>query len=91
MLVGARFLVATSEQETDELVLREESRARRFFYGGTGWRRPAELPPRGEFRAKHGISAESKVILFLGRLSAKKSPDLLLEAFCEDRQRDVTE
>ncbi len=32
---------------------------------------------------RHGISSGEKVVLFLGRLSAKKSPDLLLRAFAE--------
>jgi glycosyltransferase involved in cell wall biosynthesis len=82
MLDGARFLVATSEQETDELVSGGIPREK-IFLRRNGVEAPAELPPRGAFRAKHGISAESKVILFLGRLSAKKSPDLLLEAFAK--------
>jgi glycosyltransferase involved in cell wall biosynthesis len=42
---------------------------------------PAKLPERGVFRAAQGISPEAKLILFLGRLSEKKSPDLLLRAF----------
>jgi glycosyltransferase involved in cell wall biosynthesis len=42
---------------------------------------PTALPERGKFRAAHGISADVKLILFLGRLSQKKSPDLLLQAF----------
>jgi len=42
---------------------------------------PREQPVRGAFRAQHGIPADALVVLFLGRLSAKKSPDLLLDAF----------
>ena len=42
---------------------------------------PAVLPERGRFREKLRIPANAKLILFLGRLSEKKSPDLLLEAF----------
>jgi len=38
------------------------------------------LPPRGAFRRAAGLGA-GPVILFLGRLHAKKRPDLLLEAF----------
>src|SRR5262249_2387172 len=44
---------------------------------------PTELPARGAFRAKHNLPANALVGLFLGRLSAKKSPDLLLEAFAK--------
>jgi glycosyltransferase involved in cell wall biosynthesis len=44
---------------------------------------PTSWPERGAFRKAHGISDEMKMILFLGRLSSKKSPDLLLRAFAE--------
>ena len=80
MLRGSRFLVATSDQELAELVSaglpREKIVLRR-----NGVEVPARLPERGEFRAAHGISPDVKLILFLGRLSEKKSPDLLLRAF----------
>jgi glycosyltransferase involved in cell wall biosynthesis len=45
---------------------------------------PAEyehLPPRGTFRQKHGLQANQKVILFLGRLHQTKGIDLLINAF----------
>jgi glycosyltransferase involved in cell wall biosynthesis len=80
MIDGARFLIATSEQEADELVSggipREKIVLRR-----NGVEVSAELPARGAFRAKQGIPPGATIILFLGRLSKKKSPDLLLEAF----------
>jgi glycosyltransferase involved in cell wall biosynthesis len=80
MLRGARALVATSEQEVEELasagVPREKILLRR-----NGVEVPAALPERGKFRTLHGLSPDAKVVLFLGRLSAKKSPNLLLEAF----------
>jgi glycosyltransferase involved in cell wall biosynthesis len=79
MIDGARFLVATSEQEADELASGGIPREK-IFLRRNGVDVPPELPARGAFRARHGIPAESKVILFLGRLSSKKSPDLLLEA-----------
>jgi glycosyltransferase involved in cell wall biosynthesis len=80
MLSGTRAIVATSEQEVAELcgagVAREKIVVRRNGVEG-----PAALPERGKFRAAHGIAADMKLILFLGRLSEKKSPDLLLQAF----------
>ena len=80
MLRGARGLVATSEQEVEELasagVPREKILLRR-----NGVEVPAALPEHGKFRTLHGLSPDAKVVLFLGRLSAKKSPNLLLEAF----------
>ena len=55
----------------------------KIFLRRNGVEVPAALPERGKFRASHGISPDAKVVLFLGRLSAKKSPDLLLEAFAK--------
>jgi glycosyltransferase involved in cell wall biosynthesis len=77
---GASAVIATSEQEAAEMtpggVPREKIVMRR-----NGVEAPAEFPERGVFRAARGISPEAKVILFLGRLSKKKCPDLLLQAF----------
>jgi glycosyltransferase involved in cell wall biosynthesis len=80
MIDGARSLIATSEQEADELASGGIPRVK-IFLRRNGVEVPAELPARGAFRAKHGIPPDAKVVLFLGRLSKKKSPDLLLEAF----------
>jgi glycosyltransferase involved in cell wall biosynthesis len=80
MFEAAGAIVATSEQEVEELVSggvrREKIRLRR-----NGVEAPASWPPRGAFRKTLGISDRARVILFLGRLSEKKSPDLLLRAF----------
>lgn len=77
---GASAIIATSEQEMEELarggVARDKIVLRR-----NGVETPSSWPERGTFRQGLGISNEAKVILFLGRLSAKKSPDMLLEAF----------
>ncbi len=77
---GADRVIATSEQEFSELsaggVTREKIVLRR-----NGVEIPGSLPARGTFRDAHGISRDAKLILFLGRLSQKKSPDLLLKAF----------
>ena len=80
MLEGARFLIATSEREANELASGGIPREK-IFLRRNGVELPVELPSRGQFRAKYGIPSGAKVILYLGRLSAKKSPDLLLEAF----------
>jgi len=77
---GARYLVATSEQEKQELLDGgiEESRV---VIRRNGAELPASVPALGAFRRQYGISSHKKLILFLGRLVSKKSPDLLLEAF----------
>jgi glycosyltransferase involved in cell wall biosynthesis len=80
LLGGATAVIATSGQEAAEMesgcIPREKIEMRR-----NGVEPPAKFPERGGFRAAQGISPEAKVILFLGRLSEKKSPDLLLQAF----------
>ena len=80
MLANASSIVATAEQERDELIAGgiapEKTRLRR-----NGVEVPAVLPAQGNFRVRQKISSQAKLILFLGRLSQKKSPDLLLQAF----------
>ena len=82
MIRHASLLIATSEQEVEELVSADVPREK-IFLRRNGVEVPAALPERGKFRATHDISPDAKVVLFLGRLSAKKSPDLLLEAFAK--------
>jgi glycosyltransferase involved in cell wall biosynthesis len=77
---GARYLIATSEQEKLEL-LEGGVDATRIVIRRNGAELPASEPEPGKFRRGRGISSDAKVILFLGRLVSKKSPDLLLEAF----------
>ena len=82
LLVGASAIVATSEQEVAELtaggIPKEKIVLRR-----NGIEFPREFPERGIFRKSLGIAENARLILFLGRLSQKKSPDLLLNAFAE--------
>jgi glycosyltransferase involved in cell wall biosynthesis len=88
LLAGAAAVVATSEQEVEELTgihpaWPKAIPAERVVLRRNGVVVPTELPARGAFRAKHNLAANDLVVLFLGRLSAKKSPDLLLEAFAQ--------
>ena len=80
MVEGASLVVATAEQERRELVsggiAKEKILLRR-----NGVDAPSVLPQRGNFREEFQIPANAKLVLFLGRLSEKKSPDLLLKAF----------
>jgi glycosyltransferase involved in cell wall biosynthesis len=82
MLRGASALVATSEQEVEELACGGTQREK-IVLRRNGVESPKEWPERGEFRKLSGIPREAKLILFLGRLSSKKSPGLLLEAFAK--------
>jgi glycosyltransferase involved in cell wall biosynthesis len=88
MLSGASAVVATSEQEAEELTgLRPGGPAalpaEKIVLRRNGVMVPTELPAWGAFRAKHSLPANDLVVLFLGRLSSKKSPDMLLEAFAK--------
>jgi glycosyltransferase involved in cell wall biosynthesis len=80
MLAGAQAVIATSQLEAEELseggVARKKIVLRR-----NGVEQPAEWPERGAFRKARGIAPGARMVLFLGRLSAKKGPDLLLRAF----------
>ena len=80
MVAGARRVLATSEQEQRELV--EEGVPKgQIVIRRNGIERPETLPESGTFRRKWHVSENAKLVLFLGRLVAKKSPDLLIEAF----------
>lgn len=82
LLAGASAVIATAEQEQAELesggIPREKIILRR-----NGVEIPQSMPARGSFRASLQIPPHAGLILFLGRLSQKKSPDLLLRAFAE--------
>jgi glycosyltransferase involved in cell wall biosynthesis len=82
LLEGASAVIATSEQEAGELAAGGVARTK-VVLRRNGVEAPASWPERGAFRRAHGISKDVKLVLFLGRLSVKKSPDLLLRAFAE--------
>ncbi len=79
---GASAVIATSDQEAKELAAGGVPPGK-MVLRRNGVEIPASWPERGAFRRSRGISQDSKLILFLGRLSAKKSPDLLLQAFAK--------
>ena len=86
MLRGAARLIATAERERQELlvggILDGKIVVRR-----NGIDVPAELPPAGSFRSQWAISSNLKLVLFLGRLVSKKSPEMMLEAFARWQRR----
>lgn len=49
-----------------------------------------DLPPRGIFRKKFGISSEAKIVISLGRLHRDKGFQFLLDAFTSLRERQDT-
>jgi glycosyltransferase involved in cell wall biosynthesis len=80
LLRGASALVATSEQEVAELVTGGMAREK-IVLRPNGVSVPALWPAPGAFRVAQGIAPDAKLVLFLGRLSTKKSPELLVSAF----------
>lgn len=85
LIGGAKFLIATSEQEREEL-LEGGIPASHVVVRRNGIDLPESLPARGAFRRQWKIQSDAKLILFLGRLVSKKSPDLLIEAFSQWRR-----
>jgi glycosyltransferase involved in cell wall biosynthesis len=86
LFADAAAVIATSEQEVSELAAAGVSREK-IVLRRNGVDSPQSLPPRGEFRAAQGIPENAKLVLFLGRLSPKKSPELLLQAFAQFTQK----
>lgn len=86
MLQGASAIVATSEQEIEELASGRIPRAK-IVMRRNGVEAPPSMPEPGTFRTTLKIPKDTKLVLFLGRLSVKKSPELLLKAFAEVRKR----
>ena len=86
MFAGAAAIIATSEQEVEELAVGGIPRTK-IVLRRNGVIAPRESPPQGKFRGKRGVPPEALLVLFFGRLSPKKSPDLLLEAFAKIPQK----
>jgi glycosyltransferase involved in cell wall biosynthesis len=80
MVSGSRKVIATAEQEQRELI-DEGVPADQIVIRRNGIETPEHLPERGMFRRQWRIAPDTKVILFLGRVVTKKSPELLIEAF----------
>lgn len=80
----AQFVIATSELELQELAADGVDEAR-IVVRRNGIEAPAAIPEFGRFRQKLAIPIDTQVILFLGRLVPKKSPDILISAFARWR------
>jgi len=86
LFAGASTVIATSDLEVQELAAAGVA-PQKIVLRRNGVESPASWPVRGKFRASLDIPEQAKLILFLGRLSAKKSPELLLQAFGNLPQR----
>jgi len=81
---GAAQLVATSLQEQRELI-EEGIAAEKITIRRNGIDLPT-LSTTGAFRLQWKIPQDAFLVLFLGRIVPKKSPELLLEAFARWRR-----
>ncbi len=88
LLAGASAVIATADQEKSELRAGGIP-ADKIIVRRNGVEVPQSLPARGSFRASLQLPPNAKLLLFLGRLSRKKSPDLLLNAFAEVYNRQT--
>ena len=86
LFAGASAVIATSDLEVQELVAAGVA-PQKIVLRRNGVELPVSWPPRGKFRSALGIPEQARLILFLGRLSLKKSPELLLQAFGNLLQR----
>jgi glycosyltransferase involved in cell wall biosynthesis len=82
MVLNANAVIATSEQERQELI-EDGVPEERVVLRRNGIEAPDRLPERGAFRKQWRIPSDTKVILFLGRLVPIKSPNMLMDAFAE--------
>jgi glycosyltransferase involved in cell wall biosynthesis len=90
MLRGSKRIIATSPQEVTELAT-SGLHVEKILVRRNGIEVPEILPERGKFRERAGIPSDAKLILYLGRLSEKKSPDVLLQAFallCQEKTEE---
>lgn len=86
LMAGAYRLIATSDQEKLEMI-EGGIGSERITIRRNGVETPSSVPERGAFRTKWQIPSNSKLVLYLGRLEVKKSPELLLRAFAQWREK----
>lgn len=94
-LVGRRLIerasrvIVTSDQEAQEAIAWGVAEEKLFLRrNGVDVSEFEALPPPGGFRRRFQIAPEKPLVLFLGRVSRKKNPALLLQAFAELGRRD---
>lgn len=82
MIKNAAHLFAVSQQEVQEILkwgIAESNIS--LAYNGHDWTHFNALPRKGEFRERHGVPGNAKLVLGLGRIHRNKGFDLLLECF----------
>lgn len=88
ILAGSALCIASSEDEASQyrqMVPGQKNVA--VLYNGLDFENYASLPPRGRFRARHGIHTRY-LITYLGRVHPQKGIDVLIQAFAISRHRE---
>jgi glycosyltransferase involved in cell wall biosynthesis len=81
---NAAKIIATSELEQRELVEDDVPPEQIVVrYNGVDAVTSTVRSPQDSFRARHGISTDEPIILFLSRLIPRKGADILIEAFAQ--------
>jgi len=81
ILAGCNRFVASSGREAEDYAAFVQDRSRIIkIYNGVSRDEFADIPPRGEFRKRLGLS-DQLIIAYLGRLHPAKGIDVLMRAF----------
>lgn len=90
LVAAASRVIATAPREREDLIQAgiavDSISVRR---NGIDLEDFATLPEPGILRQRLGIAPEKKLVLYLGRLSRKKNPDLLMRAFASINSSNV--
>lgn len=84
MLKHASKVIALTEAEVEQYMKIGIDKAKiEVVPNGINLSEYEDLPEKGKFRKKYGISSDELIILYLGRLNRIKAPDLLIKSFAE--------
>ncbi|MFA6034481.1 MAG: glycosyltransferase family 4 protein, partial [Myxococcota bacterium] len=87
---GAAVIHAVSEAEKKQYVKSGVDQDRiKVIYEGISLEGFNELPLHGEFRNRHGISADRKIVLYVGTISPRKGIEFMIKAIPVLQRRDV--
>lgn len=89
LMNGASRIIATSSLEKNELAQAGLPPAKVFERrNGVELSEFATMPSRGRLRRQLGIAENERVVLYFGRITPKKNPDLLMRAFARENPAD---
>ena len=81
----SKYIIAVSETERQQLLSQGDIPSSKIITipNGIDLKSYEQLPDRNEFRDELGISADVKLILFVGRLHKRKGIDFLIDSFAK--------